>query len=556
EVAKVVGNRVTAIRRGEAAILVRYEGNYTSSRAVVMGDRSGFVFKPMPEWNFIDGHVNAKLARMQILPSELCTDAEFVRRLYIDLTGVPPTVAQARSFVEDAAPSREKRQRLIDELVGGRDYVAYWSNKWADLLQCNTKKLGDKGVWVFRDWIRRSIALNKPYDRFARELITASGGSHSNPATGYLLSLGKDVSKVNNRLTVNLNKVDTGKITEDVSQTFLGVRFNCNRCHDHPFERWTQTQYYEFGAFFARVKFKKGQGSDDVVVYTTDQGGEINHPKTSMVMNPKVPYGQDPNLKGPAQRRDAFAGWLTSAENPLFARSYVNRIWSYFHGIGIIDPVDDIRASNPASNPKLLEALTEDFVRSGFDSQRLMRNIVSSRTYQLSIKTNDWNHDDRTNFSHCIPRRLSAEQLRDTVAQVTGTTLRVPGLPPGMRSVYSPDGMVKGDDFLRLFGRPKRESACECERTSNVSLAHALNLVNGPIISGAVVDSSNGIARLVQQEKDNRKVIENLYYAIFSRPPSDAEVGAVDLGEGPQRLEVAQDLAWALLNSPAFLFNR
>jgi hypothetical protein len=550
EVAKLgSNNQLTAIRRGEAAVLVRYEGNYAAVGVSVMGDRTGFAWAPMPEYNFIDKHVNAKLEQRKILPSAECTDAEFIRRVYLDLTGVVPSAAQARTFVEDKTPSVDKRKNLVNKLVGSGDYIAFWSNRWADLLQCNSKTLGEKGVWVYRDWIRQAVAQNKPYNQFAYELITAQGSSLSNPAVNYYRTL-KDRD--------DAGKLTTNKITEDVSQTFLGVRFSCNKCHDHPFERWTQAQYYEFGAFFARVAFKPGDRGDEEIVFTSYSGGEVQHPKTRMTVAPNVPYGTSPDVEHARYRQEAFAQWMTSKDNPLFAKSYVNRVWSYFFGRGIIDPVDDIRASNPAINPALLDALSQDFVASGFDVEHLVKTIVTSRTYQLAVTPNKWNEDDKINFSHAIPRRLTAEQMMDAVSIATGTKPNVQGLPSEMRSVNLADGLMEGNDFLKLFGRPKRESACECERTSNVSLAHALNLINGPLISGTVMDPANNIAKLVKDQADNRKVIDEVYYAVLNRPASDAEATAVDLGAAgsPQRLEVAQDLAWALLTTPAFLLNR
>ena len=538
EVARMTGNTITALRRGEAAILMKYEGNYGAVNVAIMGDRSGYVFDAMPEANFVDKLVNAKLQKMKINPSAACTDDEFLRRVYLDLTGIIPTAEVSRAFAEDPSPSDQKRAKLVDSLLGSRDYVGFWSNRWADLLQCNSKTLGEKGTWLFREWIRQSIAQNKPYDQFARELITAQGDERNNPAVNYYRTLR-----------------DTGKITEDVSQTFLGVRFSCNKCHDHPFERWTQDQYYQFGAFFARVAFKGDAKSNQEVVFTSYSGGEVVHPRNGRVMAPVVPYGQEPDVDHARTRQEAFARWMTSRENPLFARSYANRVWSYFFGRGIIDPVDDIRASNPPTNPELLDALTQDFIASNFDVQHLIRQIVLSNTYQRSVIPNKWNDDDKINFSHAIPRRLSAEQLRDAVSIATGTREDAMGLPPGMRSVYMADGLVE-DDFLKLFGRPKRESACECERTSNVSLAHALSLVNGPVINNAVDSAESNLVKLVAREPDNHKVVESIYYAILNRAPTDKEQSVVDLGEGEHRLAVAQDLAWALLNSPAFLFNR
>ena len=548
EVAKVAGPVLTGIRRGEAAVLVRYEGNYSAVGVSIMGDRTGFAWAPMPEYNFIDPYVNAKLEKRKILPSELCTDAEYVRRVYLDVTGLIPTPAQADAFLQDPEPSRDKREHLVDHLIGSPEYVAYWSNKWADLLQCNRKSLGDEAVWSFREWIRQAISENKPYDKFVYELITAQGSSLTNPAVNYYRVL-KDKD--------DTGKATTNKMGEDISQTFLGVRFSCNKCHDHPFERWTQTQYYEFGAFFARVAFKPGQRAGEEIVFADYRGGEVTHPKTLAVLAPHVPYGQQPDVAAARDRQEAFAHWLTSKENPYFAKSFVNRTWSYFLGLGIIDPVDDIRASNPPSNPELLDAMTDDFIRSGFDTRHLVRTILTSRTYQASVKTNQWNDDDRMNFSHFLPRRLSAEQMIDCVAIATGTNAHVAGLPDGMRSVYLADGLGDGDDFLKLFGRPKRESACECERTNNLSLAHALALVNGAEISGAVAEPGNGIARMVAEEKDNKRLAQGIYLAILSRLPSDAELGDVDFGTDPNhRSEAAQDLAWALLNSPSFLFNR
>jgi hypothetical protein len=539
DVARITGNEITGLARGEAAILVRYEGNYGVVNISIMGDRTGFAFAPMPEYNYVDHAINAKLEQVKTLPSEECTDAEFVRRIYLDLAGMTPTAEQARAFVEDTTPSKEKREKLVDKLLGSKEFVDNWSNKWADLLQCNSKMLGPKGVWVFREWIREAVAQNMPYDQFARTLVTAEGSSFDNPPVNYMRTL-----------------KDDGKITEDVSQTFLGIRFNCNKCHDHPFERWTQDQYYQFGAFFARVAFKPGQRMGEEIVYDNFNGGEVSHPKTLQVVEPKVPYGTNPDWRSSQTREDAFANWLVDKNNPFFAKSYANRVWSYFFGRGIIDPVDDIRASNPPVNPQLLDALTEDFVKSGFDVQHLVRTIVLSRTYQLSIRPNKWNEDDKINFSHALPRRLTAEQMMNAVATATDTNPQLVGLPAGLRPEDEPDGMVEGNDFLKLFGRPKRESACECERTSNVSLAHALNLINGHLISDSVDGKENAITKLVASQSDNHTVIGQVYYMMLDRPPTEKELAEIDLGIGPQRLQVAQDLAWALMNSPAFLFNR
>jgi hypothetical protein len=281
----------------------------------------------------------------------------------------------------------------------------------------------------------------------------------------------------------------------------------------------------------------------------------VKHLKTDLVMAPKVPFGSARETAAGEDRRAAFVDWLTSKENPLFAKSMANRVWSYFFGRGIIEPVDDIRASNPAVNPELLEALTEKFVKSGFDLKNLMRTICRSRTYQLSIVPNKWNEDDRVNFSHALPRRLTAEQLYDAVHVATGVRPNFNGMPQGMRAVEVPDGNVAGNDFLALFGRPKRLSACECERTSNITLSHALNMINGVTIGDAITSPKSNIAKLVETQKEDKKLVEEIYLSCLNRLPTEKEIAAIDMDMAP-RLEVAQDLTWALINSPAFLFNR
>jgi hypothetical protein len=551
DVAEVKDGLVHAIRRGESAILVRYEGLYAARQVTVMGDRSGFQWADAPEFNYVDKHIHAKLRRMKILPSAVCTDAEFIRRAHLDLTGLTPTVEKVSAFLEDK--SSNKREKLVDELIGSKEFVKYWANKWADLLQCNSENLGQKGVWLFRSWIEKRVDENMPYDQFVRTLLLAEGSCYQNPAANYLRVLR-----------------EPGKITEDVSQTFLGVRFNCNKCHDHPFEKWTQNQYYEFGAYFAQVAIKRGFVGKEVIrnntgdntpvtgeeiIYRNYNGGEVKHPKTDMTVAARVPFGRAGDIATDVDRREPFVDWLTSKDNPLFAKSMANRLWSYFFGRGIIDPVDDIRASNPPSNPELLDALTEEFIAGGFDVRKVMKTICRSRTYQLSIVPNKWNEDDKVNFSHALPRRLSAEQMFDAVMVATGVRPNWNGLPQGMRAVEVPDGKVAGDDFLALFGRPKRMSACECERTSNITLSHALNMINGLTISDAINRSDSKVAKLVESTKEDRKVIEQIYLACLNRLPTEKELAAVDFSQGP-RLEMAQDLTWALINSPAFLFNR
>ena len=540
EVANVTDKGVvTAERRGETAILTRYEGAYSTNNIIVMGDRSGYKWVETPEYNYIDTHVHNKLKRMKVLPSELCTDEEFVRRIYFDLTGIPPTPKQVRGFLTDKTPSKVKREQLIDALVGTSEFVDHWTHKWGDLLQSNRKFLGERGVWLFQQWIHQAIAENRPYDEFVRDLITATGSTYTNPAASYF--------RVSREYTAAV---------ENTTQLFLGVRFSCNKCHDHPFEKWTQNQYYEFGAFFADVRVKPGQLPGDEVVYANYTTEPVKHPRTLAVVEPSVPFGEVAAKTD--DKRQMLAAWLTSEDNPMFARAGANRIWSYFMGRGIIEPVDDIRTSNPPTNPELLDALTKDFVDSGFDMKHIMKTITRSRTYQQSIKTNEWNKADTINFSHAVARRLTAEQLLDAIGVATGSRPRFEEVPKNFRAVQLPDSKVKDDGFLKLFGRPERETSCECERTTEVSLAHAMNLINGPTVAEALIDPEGRIAQLIKTNQDDRALVEELYLATLSRLPEKNEyaVAIEHLANAGSKEEGAQDLLWALINSPAFLFNR
>ncbi|HZO91324.1 MAG TPA: DUF1549 and DUF1553 domain-containing protein [Chthonomonadaceae bacterium] len=531
---------ITAARRGEAALLVRYEGTYATNGITVLGDRTGYKWVKAPDFNYIDALVDKKLQKIRALPAGLCDDATYLRRVSIDLTGLPPTPEQVRAFLADRTPTQQKRAKLVDKLIGSPEFVERWTNKWADLLDANSKYLGESGVRKFRAWIRSSVAANKPYDRFVREMLTATGDAYENPAANYLRVVH-----------------DTSTATESITQLFLGVRFSCAKCHDHPFERWTQNQYYQLGAFFAQVGYKSGDAQGDEVVFNKGEG-EVTHPRTGKVVAPQVPVGHLARTASLADRRAAFAQWLTAPDNPYFSRAMVNRLWSYFLGRGIIDPVDDIRASNPPSNPELLEALNQDFVSHGFDLRHMMRVIVLSRAYQSSIKTNKWNEDDKANFSHFIPRRLEAEQLLDAINLATGTRSKFEGLPSGARAAQLPDAVSGGEGFLDLFGRPARETPCECERSSAVSLGQALNLINGPTVTDAIHSPEGRVAQLVKTVPSDSKLVEEIFLAALSRLPTAREMNTAlqTIKQAGSRADGAQDLMWALINSPAFLFNR
>jgi hypothetical protein len=523
---------VTTVRRGEATMLARFEGAYAASTIVSMGDRSGFTWSNPPALNKIDELVYEKLKRVKVLPSDLCSDADFVRRVYIDVTGLPPEPDVVRGFLQDSRPTKVKRDELIDKLVGSPDYVEQWTNKWADMLEVNRKFLGDVGARALRDYIRKAVAENKPYDKFAHEILTASGSNAENPAAAYY--------KIHR---------DADELMENTTHLFLAVRFNCNKCHDHPFERWTQDQYYSLASYFAQVgrsedpKFK-GQriggsaveGAVPLVEVISDTGsGEEKHIRTGENAKPQFPFTHKGMPADRESRRVQLAKWVTSKENPYFAKSYVNRVWGYLTGVGIIEPLDDIRAGNPPTNPALLDYLTKDFIDSGFNVQHVMKEILKSRTYQLSVATNKWNEGDDINYAHAIARRLPAEVLYDAIYRVTGSPSHLPGLPAGARAAQVLDGSVDlPSGFLELFGKPVRESACECERSSTMMLGPVLNLVNGPIVGEALRDPNNRLAKIGTTVKDDKRFVEELYLAILNRFPTSKEidVGLRALKEG------------------------
>ena len=538
--ATVAGERI-----GEATLLLRYEGKYATIPVTVLNPKAGFAWKALPQNNYIDQLIDAKLQRMKIQPSPAVDDAAFLRRASLDLTGKLPTPDEVRAFLADATPSKLKRSKMVDQLIARPAYLDQWTMKWGDLLQSSRKFLGEKGTYGFREWIRESLAANKPYDAWVRELINSSGSSYEAPQANFY------------RTTR-----DAKATMEKTTQVFMGTRMVCAQCHDHPFEKWTQNQYFEMSAFFSGVGVRPGYEVGEEIIYNQRADYEMKHPKDGRVMTPKylvaavgVPPLPEHDLDA-RKRREAFANWLTSKENPLFAKSVVNRIWSYFLGKGIIDPVDDIRASNPPVNAALLDALTKDFIAHNFDLRYLMRTIANSRTYQASIATNEWNATDTTNFSHAMPRRLGAEQLADSVAQATGARPNFPEVPEDTSAAQLPDPHVGKEGFLDLFGRPTRETACECERRTELSLPQALNLVNGATISDAVADPKGRVAKLILSGRNDAAIIEDLYLAAYSRMPTkaEAESGQAYLAGGA-RTTRAQDLLWALLNSKAFLYS-
>ena len=516
---------VTTERRGEAPILARFEGRYAATTVTVMGDRTGFVWEEPDKWNFVDEHVARKLERMKIRSSDLCSDVDFIRRVYLDLTGLPPTSEIVRAFVADKQDSKAKRFALVDKLIGKPEFIDHWTNKWADLLQVNRKYLAPQGAKSFREWIRKEVTDNTPYDKFAYKVLTASGSNKENPPAAYYKIL--------------RNPADT---MENTTHLWMAIRFNCNKCHDHPFERWTQDQYYETAAYFAQYGLKTDpasgksriggtavEGAKPLYEIVFDKpNGDITHDRTGVITAPNFPF--EVNYKAPekATRRQHLASWITAADNPYFAKSYVNRVWGYLMGVGLIEPLDDIRAGNPPTNPELLDDLSKKFIAGGFNVRELMRAICKSRTYHLALRTNQWNADDKTNYSHAVPKRLTAEMLYDAIHAVTGSQPKIPGVAPGTRAAQLPDAGVKlPDSFLANFGRPARESACECERSAGVALGPVMALVSGPTVGNAIGDPNNAITKLVQTQKDDRKLIAELFMRVLNREPEAEEIDTV-----------------------------
>ena len=509
---------LSAARRGEAPVLARYEGAYASTVLTVMGDRTGFAWQQPPANNHIDELVAGKLLRMKTLPSGLCTDLEFVRRIYLDLTGLPPTPEQVQAFTADTRDSRWRREQLIDQLIASEDFTDHMTNKWCDLLQVNSKFLGGEGASLFRTWIREQVKANVPYDKFARSILTATGSNKEVPAAGYFKVLREPAETM-----------------ENTTHLFLATRFNCNKCHDHPFERWTQDQYYQMAAWFAQTGLERDPASGDRNIGgTAVEGakplfekvlnrteGEVKHDRTGKVTPPAFPYAAKFEKQEKAARRDELAAWVTSPDNQYFASSYVNRLWGYLTGTGIIEPLDDTRAGNPPSNPELLKWLTQEFIAHGFDTRHLIRTICQSRVYQLSLETNQWNADDTINFSHAIARRLPAEVLYDAIFAVTGAKSILPG---GVRAGQLADSQSgTPDGFLNNLGKPARESACECERQNDLQLGPIMALVSGPTVGDAVSAPGNALAKLVETIKDDSELIRGIFMRVLNRPPSAEE---------------------------------
>jgi len=521
---------------GETAILVRYLDQISTAHVTFLKPAPEFAWTNPPENNYVDKHAFAKMKMLQILPSDQCGDEEFIRRASLDATAALPTSDEVKQFLADKDPA--KRTKLVARLLEKPEFYDFWTLKLADVLRSNRKVIQEKGIHVFQRWIRDSLVQDKPFDQFVRELIVAEGNSYTNPAVNYYR-----VSR------------DPQNSVETTAQLFMGIRIQCAKCHNHPFEKWSQNDYYGLAAFFSRVKYKPGAEPTEEVVFV-DRAGEVTQPRTGQQMPPKFLGGAVAEVAAGQDRRVALANWMTSPENPFFAKASANRVWYHVMGRGIIDPPDDVRDSNPPCNDELLDALAKDFVANKFSIKHLVATIMNSRTYQLSAETNKWNKDDMAYFSHVQVRMLTAEQLLDAICTATELPEKFAGLPAGTRATQLPDPEVK-HPFLMTFGQPNRELACECERESDSSLSQALQMINGPLVAGKLRDANNRIGKLLAANKTDSEIASELYFATLSRAPRDAEIKAITdhIKAAGDRRKALEDVHWALLNSKEFLFR-
>jgi hypothetical protein len=532
-------------RAGEVAILCRHLEELVSVRLMYLEPREGFKWPNPPETNYVDTLTFAKLKQMTIAPSDPCTDYEFVRRAYLDCIGRMPTIAESKAFLNDK--DAKKRDKLIDALVEMPEFADFWALKWADVLRSSRKTIQVKGSYGMQAWLRGHFQKNTAWDKVVQELITANGNTFSNPPANYYR-----IAK------------DPQSLAETTAQLFLGVRMQCAKCHNHPFERWSQDDYYGMAAWFAQVKTKPEptvgarSGPPNAaaeVVYVT-RSGEVTQPRTGKQMKPRYIGTGDAEVKPGQDRRELLAEWLTSPKNGFFAKSVANRVWFHLMGKGIVDPVDDFRDSNPSCNDELLDALAADFSKNKFDMKHLVKTIMKSRTYQLSAQPNDSNQDDNKYFSHAVTKLLTAEQLLDAICDFTALPEKFAGLPLGTRAIQLPDGEVN-HPFLKAFGQPARELACECERESDGNLAQALQLINGPTVNEKVRNAGNRLGKLMGAKMSDEEMLDELFYAALARAPfpEERQKVAAHLAKNTDKRKGWEDVVWALINTREFLFR-
>ncbi len=528
---------VTAGKRGEAFVMARFATFTVGSQVIVVPKDVAYQWPGIPESNYIDTLVDSKLKKLRILPSAVCDDQTFLRRAFIDIVGQLPTRQDYESFL--ASSDAQKREKLIDQLLARKEFVELWVMKWAELLQIRTNEpnVSYKAALLYYNWLQDRIAKNVPINQIVKELLSASGGTFKEPATNFYQA-----------------ETDTLKLTENVAQVFMGIRMQCAQCHNHPFDRWTMDDYYGLVSFFTQVGRKGGEDPRETIIFNGG-GGEHNHPLTATPVPPKFPGGAVAEVNG-KDRRAMLAEWLAAPDNPYFARNVANIIWAHFLGRGIVEPVDDVRISNPASNPELLDALAAKLVEYNFDFKRLVRDICTSRTYQLCSIPDPTAQDNDRDFSHALVRRLRAEVLLDCVSQVTEAREKFPGLPLGARAVQIADGQTS-TYFLSTFGRATRQTVCSCEVKMEPNLGQALNLLNGETVHNKV-ESGGVVKRLLEAKRTPEQIVEELYIRCFSRPPTAKEVESIRAIVSTPSVDVQAvlvDLFWALLNSKEFMFN-
>ena len=525
---------------GEGTVMVRYMGLVQVARVTVpfgshVPDSAYAGFRPK---NFVDELVLKKWRKLGIAPSDTCSDSDFIRRAYLDCIGTLPTPAETREFVADSSP--DKRDKLVDRILQRGEYAAFWAVKWGDLLR-NKRRYGDgykRGTYAFAAWIREAFQRNMPYDQFVGAILTAQGNVSDSPPVVWYREVRNSVHQVN-----------------DTSQLFLGTRMQCANCHHHPYEKWSQDDYWGFAAFYARLGSKQGDFANENAVFVKKDGG-VNQPRTGKSMKPKPLGGAELEYVRGADPRQQLVAWMTAPDNSFFSPAITNRMWAHFMGIGLVDAVDDMRVTNPPSNPELLAALSKDFVEHQFDLQHLIRTIMTSRTYGLTSAPNEYNAKDRQNYARYQPRRMSAEVLADAIDAVTGMQERFGGFPQGTRAIDLPDEAV-GSYFMDVFGRSQRDTACECERSYAPNLAQVLHLMNSPEIQSKVLGGQGRIALLVNDKKPPAEMVDDLYHAAFSRSPSPAEAQETVeyVATAKDQRAALGDVLWVLLNSKEFLFN-
>jgi hypothetical protein len=537
---------ITGHERGQVAIIVRYLEFIETTALTFVRDVDGFVWSNPPANNYIDEHVYRKLKQLQFESGELCGDSEFVRRVHLDVIGTLPSVESVLSFLADK--SDDKRSKLIDALLERKEHAQFWTVRWGDLLRMSEKQVGKAGLLKYHAWVQDAIRQNKPYNQFVRELLTATGNTLENPAANYYRT-----------------EASVEDAVETTAQTFLGVRIQCAKCHNHPYEKWTQNNYYGLSTFFSQVKRQRIEKTDPKdkkkktieIEIKTEGKGDVRHPVSGQLMQPWVPGTGSFSITNIADRRLAFVNWLTKSDNPFLARVEVNRIWAYLMGRGIVEPFDDFRESNPASNESLLDALARDFAEHKFDRRHILRVILNSRTYQATSHATQFNKDDSRLFSHYQPRRLSAEQMLDAISHVTDVPDKFPGHPDGTKAtqLIAPD--LANNDFLKQFGQPERQIACACERATDPSLPQALAMYNGKLIQAKLTNNKNRFHRALAANRSLTKIVDELYLAAFARRPTKEETDiAVDyVTASKNQGKACEDLCWAVMNQTEFLFQ-